>query len=123
MLECQMSIVQSKVRYVIPSMRIQVLHNESCNFWQIAKKELEEILKERGISVPIEEILIKTDAEAARYRFAGSPQILIDGKDIDPMAEKITNFHESGCRIYFWEGKVYEYPPREMTEEALTRYD
>lgn len=100
-------------------MKIQILHNKSCNFWLIAKKELEEILKEKGINEPIEEILISNNEEAAQYHFAGSPQIMIDGKDIDPMAEKITNFHESGCRIYFWEGKVYEYPPREMIEEAL----
>lgn len=100
-------------------MIIQILHNKDCNFWQIAKKELEALLEEKELTVPIEEILISTDEEAVQHKFAGSPKILVNGQDIDPMADKVTNFHASGCRVYFWKGKAYEVPPREMMEEAL----
>lgn len=103
-------------------MKIQILHNKPCNFWQTAKTALDEVLKEKGIQDPVEEVLISDDEEAATYHFAGSPQIMINGKDIDPMAEKITNFHESGCRFYLWKEKVYEYPPKEMITAALARY-
>ena len=102
-------------------MKIQILHNSACGFWQTAKNLLEEVLWEKGITESIEEVFVSSDEEAIHYRFAGSPQILIDGKDIDPMAEKIINFHESGCRFYIWQDKVYEYPPKKMIEEVLNK--
>jgi len=94
-------------------MRIQLLRNNECHSWQKFLAEL------REIGVEPEVILIVDDNQAVEFKFAGSPQLLIDGKDVDPMAEKITNFHVSGCRVYLWKGKVYEYPPREMIEAAL----
>ncbi|MFN7088215.1 MAG: DUF2703 domain-containing protein [Candidatus Paceibacteria bacterium] len=94
-------------------MTVQLLHNKECHIW---KKVLEEL---RALGVEPEVILVKNDEDALRYRFFGSPQILVDGRDIDPMASQISNYHTIGCRLYIWKGKVYEYPPREMLMKAL----
>lgn len=94
-------------------MKVQLLHNKECHMW----KKLRDILL--GMGIEPEVIEIETEEQAQEFRFAGSPQLLIDGKDVDPMAEKITNFHVSGCRVYLWKGKMYEYPPQEMIETAL----
>lgn len=80
---------------------------------------MEELLRETKMNVPIDEVVIYNDEEAARYHFSGSPHVMVDGKDIDSMADRIKNFHASGCRMYFWKDKVYEGPPREMVKEAL----
>ena len=102
-------------------LKIQVLHNRECNFWQITRKMLVEIIAERNLDAKLEEVLIADDAEAAQYRFAGSPQVVVNGYDVDPEAHRITNFHASGCRPYFYGGKHYDYPPRAMLEEAMGR--
>ena len=102
-------------------MKIQVLHNRECTFWQQAWQMLEGLIKEKRLEAKLEEILISSDEEATHYHFAGSPQVMIDGRDIDPEAGRITTFHASGCRPYFYKGGYYDYPPREMVEEALQR--
>jgi len=102
-------------------LKIQVLHNKECTFWPLAREMLEHMIAEQKLDAKLEEVLVSNDGEAAAHRFAGSPQVTINGRDIDAMAERITNFHASGCRPYFFEGKAYDYPSREMIEEALRR--
>lgn len=101
--------------------RIQVLHNHECTFWQVARRMLEQLIAERKLDAELEEVLIADDADAAKHRFAGSPQVMINGQDVDPEASRMITFHASGCRPYFWGGQHYDYPPRPMMEAALQR--
>jgi len=100
-------------------MKIELLHTESCHIWQKALEVLEEMLKEMKIYEKVKVTIVKNDKEAAKYKFAGSPQIKINGKDIDPMASRIRTYTANSCRQYFYEGKIYEYPPKEMILKAL----
>lgn len=100
-------------------MNIQVLHNRECTFWQIAWKMLEQMIAEGKLDAKLEEVLVSDDAEARQFRFAGSPQVMINGQDIDPEASRMTNFHASGCRPYFYRGEHSDYPPRAMLEDAI----
>lgn len=101
--------------------RIQVFHNQECDFWQHAWKLLEDFIREKGLAAKLEEVLIADDEEASKYHFFGSPQIMINGEDIDPEARRVTNFHAGGCRPYFYKGKHYDYPPMPMIEDAISR--
>ena len=96
-----------------------ILHNDACNFWEHLRSELQELIKEQNLDAKVEELLIETDEQAAEHRFFGSPQLLINGKDIDPMAEKMTRFQAGGCRLVVWQDKMHEYPPKEMIQEAI----
>ena len=98
---------------------ITVLHNDQCTFWQKTKADLETLLGEKQISVPIGEVLIGNDEAAKEHKFFGSPQVEINGQDIDPMAKMVTAYHASGCRPYFWQDNFQDFPPREMLKEAL----
>lgn len=100
---------------------IQVLHNKECTFWQQAWEMLEHMIAERKLDAKLEEVLVSNDGQAAAHRFAGSPQVMINGEDIDPEARRMTRFHALGCRPYFYKGTHHDYPPREMIEEALQR--
>jgi len=111
-------------------MKIQLIHNKDCHVWQKAKKVLKEALKETNLPGKYEIVIIKNDEEAKKYRFYGSPQITINGKDIDPSSQKATQFQTEGCRFYMWEvegpdgtrrKKMYEYPPKEMIFQALKK--
>ena len=95
-----------------------MLRNPSCLFWVEAQKVLINVLRENGVDAIPEVILIDTDEKARERKFFGSPHITINGEDIDPMAKKMTNYHVGGCRLYLYEGKVYNYPPPQMILKA-----
>jgi len=121
-------------------MKIQLLYILDCP-WCVKTKELvRKGLKELGVKAKVEEILIDTDEKAKKHRFAGSPTIRINGKDLQEKAskgrclpceqiaehaEKATEFVRQecrcGCRIYFYKGRQYPYPPKGMIKEALRK--
>jgi hypothetical protein len=100
---------------------IEILRNADCHSWKALRDALKDWLRMWGLnsSVNPKITLIETDEEAVERRFFGSPQLLINGKDVDPSAERVTAYHAAGCRLYAWNGKIYEYPPKEMVERAI----
>ncbi|MCX6798844.1 MAG: DUF2703 domain-containing protein [Candidatus Diapherotrites archaeon] len=119
-------------------MKIQLLYILDCP-WCVKTKELiKDGLKELGAKADVEEILIDSGEKAEKYKFAGSPTIRIDGKDIQEQISKArclpceelseqskgaTEFVKQeckcGCRTYSYKGKQYPYPPKEMIKEAI----
>jgi glutaredoxin len=121
-------------------MKIQILYILDCPWCLKTKKLLRESLKELKIKASVEEILIDSDKKAKNYQFVGSPTIRINGKDIQEKADKdrclpceeltkltkkATEFVKQectcGCRIFFYKGKQYPYPPKEMIKEAILK--
>ncbi len=121
-------------------MRIQLLHILDCPWCLKTKKLIRESLEELGVEAELDEILIDTDEKAKKYEFIGSPTVRINGKDIQkeiskgeclPCKELTENILETtefvkqeckcGCRIYFYEGKQYPYPPKEMIKDAIKK--
>lgn len=100
-------------------LRIKVLHNQQCTFWRSDWALLERLIKEGKIDADLEEVLIDDDEKAKQYRFFGSPQVMINGEDVDPMAKQMTNFHWAGCRPYFYKEQSYDYAPEGMIMEAV----
>lgn len=98
---------------------IRLLHTEACHAYHYAFDELEKALKEKGLPVKFEVILITSEKEAKEHKFFGSPAIQVNGEDVDPKAKMVTKYSVSSCRPYFWKGKSYDYPPKEMILEAL----
>lgn len=102
-----------------PKNVIEVLYTEACPFWKDVLKTIEEILRESKIEALVKMVKVSSEEEAKRLRFPGSPTVRINGVDIDPMAKETTG--AIGCRVYMYEGKMYEYPPRDMIEKAVKR--
>lgn len=102
-------------------LKIQILHNNQCTFWRSDWALAERLINEGKIDAELEEILITTDEQAKQYRFFGSPQVMMQGEDVDPMAKGMFNFHASGCRPYFYQGQTYDYAPEDMLMEAVRR--
>jgi glutaredoxin len=119
-------------------MKIQLLYILDCSWCVKTKKLIRGGLKELGVKADIEEILIDSDEKARKYKFVGSPTIRVNGKDIqeevnkgqclpcEELSERIKETTEfvkqecrCGCRIYFYKGKQYPYPPKEMIKEAI----
>jgi len=73
-----------------------------------------DVVRELGSSAEIREVEVKSTADAAKFRFLGSPTIHVDGADVDPAAENRTDY-SLGCRVYGRAGV----PPRAWVAGAL----
>jgi len=121
-------------------MKVHLLYILDCPWCVQTKKLIKESLEELGVKAEVEEILIDTDEKVKKYRFAGSPTVRINEKDIQEEVskgqclpcEELAEYTEdttefvkqecrSGCRIYFYKGKQYPYPPKEMIKEAIKK--
>lgn len=98
---------------------IRLLHTEGCHAYHNAFDELEKALKEKGLPVKFEVILITSGKEVNEHKFFGSPAIQVNGEDVDPKAKMVTNYGASSCRTYRWKNTSYDYPPKEMIMGAL----
>ena len=99
--------------------RIRLLHTEGCHAYHEALDEVEKALKEKGLPVAFEVILVTSEEEAQKHKFFGSPTVRVGGEDVDPNAKAVTKYGASSCRPYFWEGESYDYPPKGMILAAL----
>ena len=101
--------------------KVVVLHNEECEYWQDAVLEAKKAMISSGMQPWVEIIEVKSPADAKKYKFSGSPQVNVNGKDVDPEAKNIKKPSLKTCRPYTWDGKSHDYPPKEMVVEALSR--
>ncbi len=122
-------------------MKIELLYILDCPWCVKTKGLIRESLKELDIKADIKEILIDSDEKARKYNFVGSPTIRINGRDIQEEISKgrclpceelaghtkgATEFVKQecscGCRIYFYKGRQYPHPPKEMIKEAIKKH-
>lgn len=106
-------------------MKIELLYILDCPWCVRAKELIRRSLKGLKVKADIEEILIDSDEKAGKYNFVGSPTIKINGKDIQEEVSKgrcLPCEEFAKCRIYFYKGKQYPYPPKEMIEEAIKKF-
>lgn len=103
-------------------MQVKLLHTKDCHVWKDTLTVLEEAMEDAGLEPNYEVIQIRTESEAKKHKFLGSPTVSVNDLDIDPQARKLTNYTVSSCRPYFWQGKAYDLPPKEMVFLALREH-
>jgi len=98
-------------------MQIEVLHIDECPNLEDARASLAEVLEEMSLGhIFITSTLIRSPAEAAKHRFAGSPTVLIEGLDAVPGTEPTTNL---ACRIYRDGQKIAGSPDKDSLRKAI----
>jgi len=80
-------------------MKIMFLYSGGCLSHDTVFQDLKAVLEEEGVPEDIEVIKVRTDEEAKRLKFIGSPTIRIDGADIEQGVEKRTDYGLK-CRHY-----------------------
>lgn len=119
-------------------MKIEVLYILDCPWCVKTGGLVRESVRELGVKADVKGILIDSDGKARKHDFAGSPTVRINGKDIQEDAGKArclpceelaeyakgaTDFVKQecgcGCRVYFYRGRQYPYPPKGMIKEAI----
>jgi hypothetical protein len=103
-------------------MKVEVLYFDGCPAYGTAEKTLNEVLADVGIEAEVYLVTVNTDEEAGRLRFAGSPTVRVDGRDLFPAPER--EDWRLGCRVYSTPEGLKGSPTAEMLREALgTRSD
>ena len=97
-------------------MKIELLYFEGCPSYRVAEDWLREVLAETNMSDPIRMIEIKTEADAQRWKFPGSPTIRFDG--VDPFEHGESGYGLE-CRVYLTPDGLRGWPTKNMLRAAL----
>ncbi len=100
-------------------MNVTVLHIEDCPNVEPLMAELHDLLDDRT-DVALATVLVRTEDQARRLGFHGSPTVLVDGHDPFPAPSESVGL---SCRRYSCcreaSGRVPGYPTRAKLAEAL----
>ena len=93
------------------------MYFDGCPTYRAAEETLEGVLAEQGIEAEVELVAVNTDQEAQRLRFPGSPTILVDDRDLFPVADRAE--YALGCRMYATPEGLKGSPTAEMVRASL----
>ncbi|TFB56390.1 thioredoxin family protein [Cryobacterium tagatosivorans] len=98
-------------------MRVEILHIEDCANWEEAALRVRTALAVTGHEdATIIITTLRTQEDAARVAFAGSPTITVDGQDLFPTDGGTTDL---ACRIYFTPSGLAGLPTVGQLTEAI----
>ena len=99
---------------------VEILYFDGCPNHSKVHSLVERVAGELGME-PRVRLVNVPDADAAeRLRFLGSPTVRVDGRDVEPDAERRSDFALS-CRVYRTERGVSGEPAEGWIRDALTR--
>jgi hypothetical protein len=102
------------------AMKVEVLYFDGCPNHEALLPHLRALLLAAGADAVIELVLVDDTDAAERQRFLGSPTVRVDGEDIEPGADKRTNFGIK-CRLYATPEGLRGTPPDEWVLAAVGR--
>jgi hypothetical protein len=79
--------------------RVELLYFDSCPNYEALLPRLREMVAETGISAQVDLRRITDDDAAQGERFLGSPTVRVEGHDVEPDAERRTDYGMK-CRLY-----------------------
>jgi hypothetical protein len=97
--------------------KVRFLYTDECSSHGDALLRLRQVLDEEGVEADIEVVRVETFDEAKKERFPGSPTIMINGHDIDPVSHVE---YAPTCRAYRLEdGRISPLPSTSMIRKAV----
>lgn len=90
--------------------------------------EVAQVIKATGVEVVIKKINVIDEEQARELKFVSSPTIRINGKDIqldvkESLCQSCGDLcgDDVDCRVWEYQGKEYNVPPKAMIIEAILR--
>ena len=99
---------------------VEVLHVQDCPNYPTTSALVRRVVAELGIDTEVCTTLITDQAAAEQARFAGSPTVRVDGRDVEPGSEPPSEI-SVGCRLYRLEHRLAGQPTEGWIREALLR--
>ncbi len=78
-------------------MRIEILYVPGCPNYAPTVDQVERVLSSESLQAEIRSIAVRTDAEANKLMFPGSPTIRVNGEDIEARQTSVPSL---ACRLY-----------------------
>jgi hypothetical protein len=101
----------------VADLRVELLAVEDCPHLEGALHDLESVLRQGIIEVPVQVIFVSSPEDAEFLSFQGSPTIRINGDDVVPQPDLPVAL---GCRIYRTaDGRAQGRPPIESIRAAV----
>ena len=102
-----------------PPVRIEILARRDCPNRGMARIVVDRAIVESGVAVELETVDVKSEAQAMKRRFLGSPSVRVDGLDVEPGSNGRTDFTLSdrlyGCGL----GGLQGWPDERWIRSAL----
>jgi hypothetical protein len=104
----------------VPMNNIDILYFDSCPNWRRTEEDVRRLLSVAHLEgrASVRLVPVRTDVEAQRLRFLGSPTVRVDGDDVDLSTGNATTFGLQ-CRVYERLGSLVGSPPTEWIRAAL----
>jgi hypothetical protein len=99
---------------------VEVLYVRDCPHYLGTLALVERVRAELGIDTELRTSLIVDQAAADQARFPGSPTVRVNGHDVEPGSELVTEY-VVGCRLYRLEHRFAGQPEERWIREALVR--
>ena len=100
-------------------MKVEILHIEDCPNWQDAGNRMQAALTATGHKdATVAFRLLRNSEDTSVVPFAGSPTITVDGADLFPAGDRITDL---ACRIYSTPNGLAGLPTSDQIADALGR--
>jgi hypothetical protein len=101
----------------VPDLRVELLAVEGCAHLERARKDLDSVLRQGIIEVPIQVIFVSGEEDAEFLGFQGSPTIRVNGEDVVPQPQLPVSL---SCRLYRdSDGRAVGSPPIEAIRQAV----
>jgi hypothetical protein len=100
-------------------MRIEVLYFDGCPNHEALLPRLRALLASEAITTNIDLRRIADDDAAQHERFLGSPTVRVNGRDVEPDADRRTDYGMK-CRLYRTTAGLSGQPQEEWLQAALS---
>jgi len=97
---------------------VEVLITPDCPHRDAAIALAQRVCEQLGSHAEIRVVLVPDQAVAERLRFLGSPSIRVNGRDIEPGAERNVELVH-GCRLYQGAHSLHGLPEEDWLRQAL----
>jgi hypothetical protein len=97
---------------------IEVLYVQDCPHYPATLALVERLRAELGIDAELRPSLIVDQVAADQARFPGSPTVRVDGHDVEPGSELVTEYTVA-CRLYRLEHRFAGQPEERWIRQAL----
>ncbi len=100
-------------------MRVELLYFDGCPSHEALLPRLRVLLEEAGVEGSLELRRVESQEVAESERFLGSPTVRVNGRDVEPGAERRTDVGLK-CRLYPTSAGLRGEPPEEWLTSALS---
>ena len=101
-------------------MRVELLYFDGCPSYQVFLPRLREMLAEQRVEAQVQLRRVQSAETAVAERFLGSPTLRIDGQDVEPDADRRSDFGLK-CRLYRTADGYSATPPEELVISSIRR--